>query len=280
LQHAQPITLAAYFRAYAEMLSRDRGRLADCLKRTDLSPLGSGALFGVNHPIDRGWVARELGFRSVTANPLDAVSDRDFAIELLSCISLIMMHLSRFAEEYIVFASQEFSYLEPADGYSTGSSIMPQKKNPDMAELIRGKSGRAFGNLITLLTIMKGLPLAYNKDMQEDKEPYFDSIDTVKSCLDIFSGMLAATKFNKAEMRKKTKLGFMNATDAADYLASRGVPFREAHRIVGELVLYAIKKGKAFEDLSLEEYKKFSGVFDEKIFDAISYEKSVARKTL
>ncbi|NLY61308.1 MAG: argininosuccinate lyase [Clostridiales bacterium] len=280
LQKAQPITLAHHLMAYFEMFRRDIERLLDCKKRVDSMPLGSGALASTTYALDRNWVAQELGFSSITRNSLDAVSDRDFIIEFLSCCAIIMMHLSRFCEELILWASQEFQFAEMDDGYSTGSSIMPQKKNPDVAELIRGKTGRVYGNLVTILTVMKALPLAYNKDMQEDKEALFDSIDTVIKCIDIFTHMIKTTTFNKEKMYDQASKGFTNATDAADYLVKKGLPFRSAHEVVGKLVLYCIKEGKSLLDLSLDEYKEFSSIFEEDIFDAISLETCVNQRNV
>ena len=269
MQKAQPITLAHHLLAYAEMFKRDIGRLQDTYKRTDMMPLGSGALATSTYPIDREFVANELGFSQVTLNSLDSVSDRDYVIETLSSLSLIMMHLSRFAEEIILWCTDEFKFIQLDDEYSTGSSIMPQKKNPDVAELVRGKTGRVYGDLITLLTVMKGIPLAYNKDMQEDKEALFDALDTVTLSLKTFSGMIDTMKVNKDNMKKGASGGFTNATDVADYLAKHNVPFRTAHSIVGEMVLYCIKENKAIEELSLEEFKSFSPVFEEDIYNAI-----------
>lgn len=269
MQKAQPITLAHHLLAYAEMFKRDIGRLQDTYKRTDMMPLGSGALATSTYPIDREFVADELGFSQITLNSLDSVSDRDYVIETLSSLSLIMMHLSRFAEEIILWCTDEFKFIQLDDEYSTGSSIMPQKKNPDVAELVRGKTGRVYGDLITLLTVMKGIPLAYNKDMQEDKEALFDALDTVTLSLKTFSGMIDTMKVNKDNMKKGASGGFTNATDVADYLAKHNVPFRTAHSIVGEMVLYCIKENKAIEELSLEEFKSFSPVFEEDIYNAI-----------
>ncbi|MCL2057089.1 MAG: argininosuccinate lyase, partial [Oscillospiraceae bacterium] len=252
------------------MFARDLERLDDCRKRTDYMPLGSGALAGVPYPIDREYVSGELGFAQITANSLDAVSDRDFCIELVSCLSVIMMHLSRFCEELILWSTDEFGFAEVSDAYSTGSSIMPQKKNPDMAELIRGKTGRVYGGLMALLTMMKSLPLAYNKDMQEDKEAVFDAADTVKSCLAVFTGMIGSTVFHADAMRKSAAGGYSNATGAADWLVRKGVPFREAHGIAGRLVLYAIERKKPLEGLSIEQFKSISDIFDETVYSAIT----------
>lgn len=270
LQKAQPITFAHHVCAYVNMLLRDLDRLNDTYRRTNVMPLGSGALAGTTHPLDREAVAEELGFMSVTTNSLDGVSDRDFAIELASDLSLIMMHLSRFSEELILWSSNEFKFVTMDDGYSTGSSIMPQKKNPDVAELIRGKTGRVYGSLTALLTVMKGLPLAYNKDMQEDKESLFDAIDTVKLCVPVFRGMVSTMKVNRDIMLQGAKGGFANATDVADYLVKKGVPFREAHAIVGRMVLAAEKANKALDDLTLSEMKECSEFIENDIYDAIS----------
>lgn len=278
LQKAQPINFCHHLLAYAEMFKRDYERLTDCYKRMDYMPLGSGALATTTYNLDRYMVMELLGFSDVTLNSLDGVSDRDFAIELNSCLSLIAMHLSRFSEEIILWCTTEFSYIELDDAYSTGSSIMPQKKNPDVAELVRGKCGRVYGNLITLLTMMKGLPLAYNKDMQEDKEAIFDSVDNVKICLEIFADMLATIKVNKERMRKSAGEGFTNATDGADYLVKKGMPFRDAHEVMGKLVFYSIAKDKSLEELTIEEFKSFSDIFDEDIYDALDLSNCVERR--
>ncbi len=270
MQKAQPITFAHHLLAYSEMFKRDLSRLLDCYKRLDEMPLGSGALATSTYNIDRLSVAKDLGFSSITLNSLDSVSDRDYAIESLSNLSMIMMHLSRFSEEIIIWATNEFNFIELSDEYSTGSSIMPQKKNPDVAELVRGKTGRVYGDLITLLTVMKGLPLAYNKDMQEDKEALFDALDTVTISIRTFNGMLDTLKINKETMKKGASMGFTNATDVADYLVKNNVPFRTAHEIVGEIVLYCIKENIAIDDLSLDKLKEFSLVFKEDIYEAIS----------
>lgn len=275
LQLAQPITLAHHLLAYFQMFQRDVDRLRDCFKRVNVLPLGSGALAGTTFPLNRHQVADILGFPAITANSLDGVSDRDFAIEFCAAASLIMMHLSRFSEELILWSSAEFAFIEMDDAYSTGSSIMPQKKNPDVAELVRGKTGRVYGDLMGLLTVMKGLPLAYNKDMQEDKEALFDAIDTVKGCLLVFTPMVSTMRVQEKTMLQAAKLGFTNATDMADYLAKKGVAFRHAHEIVGKSVLYCIQHGKALEDLSLEEFKGFSEVFEADIYQAISIEECV-----
>ena len=278
LQKAQPITLAHHFGAYFEMFKRDRQRLADIYKRMNLCPLGSGALAGTTYPLDREMTAQLLGFDGPTLNSMDSVSDRDYLIELLSAMSTIMMHLSRFCEEIILWNSNEYRFVEIDDAYSTGSSIMPQKKNPDIAELVRGKTGRVYGALTSMLTTMKGIPLAYNKDMQEDKELTFDAIDTVKGCIALFTGMVSTMSFRKDVMEKSAKNGFTNATDAADYLVNHGVPFRDAHGIVGRLVLLCIDRGIALDDLTLEEYKEISPVFEEDIYEAISLKTCVEKR--
>ncbi len=275
LQKAQPLTLAHHFGAYFEMFKRDRSRLADIYKRMNTCPLGAGALAGTTYPLDRACTAELLGFDGPTLNSMDSVSDRDYLIELLGALSTIMMHLSRFSEEIIVWNTNEYQFIELDDAYSTGSSIMPQKKNPDIAELVRGKTGRVYGALMSLLTTMKGLPLAYNKDMQEDKELTFDAIDTTKGCIKLFTGMIQTMKINKPAMAKSALNGFTNATDAADYLVKHGVPFRDAHGIIGQLVLYGIENNKALDDLTLEEYKMISPVFEEDIYEAISLETCV-----
>lgn len=275
LQKAQPITLAHHIMAYFEMFRRDIGRLDDWSQRMNVSPLGSGALATSTYPIDRFYVAEELGFSGVCKNSLDAVSDRDFCIEFGSCASMIMMHLSRFCEELILWSSDEFRFVEMDDAYSTGSSIMPQKKNPDVAELIRGKTGRVYGDLMGLLTTMKALPLAYNKDMQEDKEMTFDALDTVSACLELFTRMFSTLRFKADRMRKGAAQGFTNATDAADYLVKKGLPFRSAHEVIGKLVLSCIEQNKAIEDLSLAELQKFSDLFDEDVFQAVSLDACV-----
>ena len=270
LQKAQPITLAHHLGAYFEMFKRDRLRMKDIRKRMNYCPLGAGALAGTTYPLDREYTAELLGFDGPTLNSMDSVSDRDYLIEMLSAMSTVMMHLSRFCEEVIIWNSNEYQFVEIDDAYSTGSSIMPQKKNPDIAELVRGKTGRVYGALMSLLTTMKGIPLAYNKDMQEDKELVFDAIDTTKGCLALFTGMLRTMRFRKQRMEDSAKNGFTNATDAADYLVNHGVPFRDAHGIVGQLVLYCIDKNIALDDMSLEEYKAISPVFEEDIYEAIS----------
>lgn len=280
LQRAQPVTLAHHVLAYCEMFKRDIDRLDDTYRRTNVMPLGSGALAGTTYPLDRQAVCDALGFESITKDSMDGVSDRDFCIDLLSSLSVIMMHLSRFCEEIILWSSHEFKFVELDDAYSTGSSIMPQKKNPDMAELIRGKTGRVYGHLMGMLTMMKGLPLAYNKDMQEDKEAVFDAVDTVKMCLPVFTNMIKTAVFNKNNMYNAAKGGFTNATDAADWLVKNGVPFRDAHAILGQLVLYCINNNKALEDLSLDEFRAISPVFDETVYDAISVEKCVDARNI
>ena len=279
LQKAQPITLAHHMGAYFEMFRRDRERLADIARRMNLCPLGSGALAGTTYPLDREYSAELLNFDGATRNSMDSVADRDYVIELLSALSTIMMHLSRFSEEVIIWNSNEYQFVEIDDAYSTGSSIMPQKKNPDIAELVRGKTGRVYSALISILTTMKGLPLAYNKDMQEDKELTFDAIDTVKGCLALFDGMLATMKFRSDVMENSAKHGFTNATDAADYLVNHGVPFRDAHGIVGQLVLYCLEKGISLDQMSLEEYQKISPVFQDDIYNAISIRTCVEKRT-
>lgn len=279
LQKAQPITLAHHMGAYYEMFSRDRSRLGDILKRMNYCPLGSGALAGTTYPLDREYTARLLGFDGPTLNSMDSVADRDYVIELLSALSTISMHLSRFCEEIIIWNSNEYRFVELDDAYSTGSSIMPQKKNPDIAELVRGKTGRVYGALVAILTTMKGIPLAYNKDMQEDKELTFDAIDTVKGCLALFTGMISTVTFRKDVMEASAKKGFTNATDAADYLVNRGVAFRDAHGIVGQLVLYCIEKDQALDDMTLEEFQAISPVFEEDIYDAVSMETCVKKRT-
>ena len=278
LQKAQPITLAHHMGAYFEMFRRDRERLSDIYKRMNYCPLGSGALAGTTYPLDRAYTAELLGFYGPTLNSMDSVSDRDYVIELLSALSTIMVHLSRFSEEIIIWNSNEYQFVEIDDTYSTGSSIMPQKKNPDIAELVRGKTGRVYGALMSMLTTMKGIPLAYNKDMQEDKELTFDAIDTVKGCVKLFNGMLATMQFKKDNMRASARNGFTNATDAADYLVNKGVPFRDAHGIVGQLVLFCIEKNIALDDMTLEQYKAVSPVFEDDIYEAISMETCVNKR--
>ncbi len=278
MQKAQPVTLAHHFGAYFEMFRRDRGRLADLYKRMNVCPLGAGALAGTTYPLDREYTARLLSFDGPARNSMDAVSDRDYLLEFLSALSIIMMHLSRFCEEIITWNSNEYRFVELDDAYSTGSSIMPQKKNPDIAELVRGKTGRVYGAMVSLLTVMKGLPLAYNKDMQEDKELTFDAFDTAKNCLVLFNGMVKTMKFRKENMAQSALNGFANATDAADYLVRKGIPFRDAHAIIGRLVLYCIEKNTSIDALSLEELQSFSDRFEEDIFDAVSLKTCVERR--
>lgn len=279
LQRAQPITFAHQLLAYGMMLARDLGRLGDAVKRMNVSPLGACALAGTTYPIDREMSAAELGFDGICLNSLDAVSDRDFCVELCSALALVMTHLSRLAEELILWTSWEFRFVELPDAYTTGSSIMPQKKNSDMAELVRGKTGRVYGDLITLLTMLKGLPLAYNKDMQEDKEAVFDAFDTVQACLGVFAPMIETMTVKKDNMLAAAKSGFINATDLADWLAKRGVPFRTAYKLTGEIVAWCIEHGKTLEDMTLEEYKSFSKVFDESLYEDISIAACVAKRT-
>ena len=278
LQKAQPITLAHHYGAYFEMFKRDRQRLSDIYKRMNYCPLGAGALAGTTYPLDREYTARLLHFEGPTLNSIDSVADRDYLIEFLSALSTIMMHLSRFSEEIIIWNSNEYQFVELDVAYSTGSSIMPQKKNPDIAELVRGKTGRVYGALMALLTTMKGLPLAYNKDMQEDKEMAFDAMDTAADCITLFTGMIQTMKFRKDRMAKSAMNGFTNATDAADYLVGKGVPFRDAHGIIGRLVLYCIEKDTSIDALSLEELRSISDKFDEDIYDAISLKTCVEKR--
>ena len=278
LQKAQPITLAHHYGAYFEMFKRDRQRLTDIYKRMNYCPLGAGALAGTTYPLNREYTARLLHFEGPTLNSIDSVADRDYLIEFLSALSTIMMHLSRFSEEIIIWNSNEYQFVELDDAYSTGSSIMPQKKNPDIAELVRGKTGRVYGALMALLTTMKGLPLAYNKDMQEDKEMAFDAMDTAADCITLFTGMIQTMKFRKDRMAKSAMNGFTNATDAADYLVGKGVPFRDAHGIIGRLVLYCIEKDTSIDALSLEELRSISDKFDEDIYDAISLKTCVEKR--
>ncbi|SHI80800.1 argininosuccinate lyase [Desulfofundulus thermosubterraneus] len=278
LQRAQPITLAHHLMAYVQMFGRDVDRLQDCRRRTDVLPLGAGALAGTTFSIDPAYVAEQLGFAAVAENSLDAVSDRDFAVEFAAAAALIMVHLSRFCEEIILWSSAEFAFVELDDAYSTGSSMMPQKKNPDVAELTRGKAGRVFGDLMTLLTMLKGLPLAYNKDMQEDKEALFDAVDTVKKCLRVFTPMVASLKVRPENMAGAARGGFTNATDLADYLVKKGVPFREAHEQVGKLVYYCLSRGKSLEELSLEEFRHFAPQVEEDVYQAIDIRQCVAAR--
>lgn len=278
MQKAQPVTVAHHFGAYFEMFKRDRSRLSDIFARMNYCPLGSGALAGTTYPLDREMTARLLGFTGPTLNSMDSVSDRDYLIEFLDALSIIMMHLSRFSEEIIIWNSNEYKFVELDDAYSTGSSIMPQKKNPDIAELVRGKTGRVYGALMSLLTTMKGIPLAYDKDIQEDKELTFDAIDTAKGCISLFKGMIDTMALNKDIMEASAKHGFTNATDAADYLVRKGVPFRDAHGIIGQLVLYGIEHHKALDDFTLDEYKAVCDVFDDDIYDAISLKTCVEKR--
>lgn len=278
LQKAQPTTLSHHMGAYFEMFKRDVLRMQDVYKRMNYCPLGSGAFAGTTYPLDRAYSASLLGFEGPTLNSMDSVADRDYVIEFLSALSIVMMHLSRFSEEVIIWNSNEYRFVEIDDAFSTGSSIMPQKKNPDIAELVRGKTGRVYGALVSILTTMKGIPLAYNKDMQEDKEVTFDAIDTVKDCLHLFNGMLKTMKFNTNIMETSAMRGFTNATDAADYLVNRGVPFRDAHGIIGQLVLYCIDKGKAIDELSIEELQAISPVFENDVYEAISLKTCVEKR--
>ncbi len=280
LQKAQPVTFAHHVMAYFQMFSRDLDRLSDCRRRVNVMPLGSGALAGTTYPLDREFVAEKLGFDAVTANSLDGVSDRDFVIEFLSVLSMIMMHLSRFCEELVLWSSHEFAFVEMDDSYSTGSSIMPQKKNPDVAELIRGKTGRVYGHLMSLLTTMKGLPLAYNKDMQEDKEAVFDALDTVKLCLPVFTNMVRTMKVNGEKMKQGAKGGFTNATDIADYLVKKGVPFRSSHAIVGKMVARAVETNRDLDEFSLSEFQEFSDLIEEDIYNAIDVATCVAERNI
>ena len=280
LQKAQPITLAHHMMAYFQMFRRDYERLSDSLKRLSLSPLGSGALATTTYPSDRFYTATELGFDAPCENSLDGVSDRDYAIEFTFIASMIMMHLSRFSEEIILWATGEFAFIDLDDSYSTGSSIMPQKKNPDMAELTRGKTGRVYGSLMTLLTVMKGLPLAYNKDMQEDKEAVFDAADTLDMCLSVFTGMLKTAKFNKGSMRNAASKGFTNATDAADYLVKKGIPFRDAHKIIGEMVAYCIAEGISLDEIKPETLKEFSPIIEDDFYNAVSIDTCVNERNV
>jgi argininosuccinate lyase len=280
LQRAQPITFGHHLLAYGDMLLRDRARLQDCKKRMAVSPLGSGALAGTTYPLDRGFAAAQLGLTGVSSNSLDGVSDRDYVLELLSCLSILMVHLSRFAEEVILWCSWEFKFVELDDAFSTGSSIMPQKKNPDIAELVRGKAGRVFGDLMTMLTVMKGLPLAYNKDMQEDKQAVFDAMDTAVICLDTFAPMLETARVLKDNLRAAAAGGFINATDCADYLVGKGLPFRDAYKCTGELVAACIEQGLTLETLPLEQYKAACDLFGEDVYQAIDLDACVNRRTV
>ena len=278
LQRAQPISFAQHILAYANMLMRDIDRINDAVKRMDMSPLGSSALAGTTYPIDRVFSAEKLGFSGITANSIDGVSDRDFCVELLSAFSLTMTHLSRFSEELILWSSWEFKFIELDDSFTTGSSIMPQKKNSDMAELVRGKTGRVYGDLITMLTVLKGLPLAYNKDMQEDKEAVFDGVDTLKNCLEVFAPMIASLKTFPDNMLNAAKSGFINATDIADYLTKKGVPFRTAYKTVGQIVAFCVSNGRSLEELPLDKYKEFDPAFDTDLYDEISLQACVAKR--
>ena len=278
MQKAQPVTLAHHIGAYFEMFKRDRERLSSVLERSSTCPLGAGALAGTTYPLDREMTAKALGFNGPTLNSMDSVSDRDYLVEYLDALALIMMHLSRFSEEIICWNSNEYHFVEIDDAYSTGSSIMPQKKNPDIAELVRGKTGRVYGALFSMLTVLKGIPLAYNKDMQEDKEMSFDAIDTVKECLVMFTGMISTMRFNKEAMELSAKKGFTNATDAADYLVKKGMPFRDAHSVIGRLVLACIEKGKSIDEMDLSELKEICPEFDEDIYEAVSLETCVERR--
>jgi argininosuccinate lyase len=278
LQKAQPITVAHHFAAYFEMFKRDRSRLHDIFERMNYCPLGAGALAGTTYPLDREFTAQFLGFYGATENSMDSVSDRDYVLEFLSTMSILMMHLSRFSEEIIIWNSNEYQFVEIDDSYATGSSIMPQKKNPDIAELVRGKTGRVYGALFSLLTTMKGIPLAYNKDMQEDKELTFDAIDTAKGCVKLFTGMLSSLKFNNENMERSAKNGFTNATDVADYLVKKGIPFRDAHGIVGQLVLLCMDNNLTLDSLPLSKYKEVSEVFEQDIYQEISLETCVQKR--
>ncbi len=279
LQRAQPVLLSHHLMAYFWMLERDYGRFADALRRADVSPLGAGALAGTTFPIDREFTAAELGFAGVYPNSMDAVSDRDFIVEFVAAAAICQMHLSRLAEELVMWSSTEFGFVEMDDAYATGSSIMPQKKNPDVAELVRGKTGRIYGDLMALLTVLKGLPLAYHTDLQEDKEPLFDAVDTLKACLTVMTGMLATLKFNRERMAQAVRRDFSNATDMADYLVKKGMPFREAHEVVGKAVLYCVERGRYLADLTLEEFKGFSALFEDDIYQAIAPETCVNLRT-
>lgn len=278
LQNAQPVLLSHHLLAYFEMFERDRERFEDCIKRVNVLPLGSAALAGTTLPIDRNYVARLLKFPAISKNSIDAVSDRDFVIEFLSASSMLMVHLSRLSEELVLWSCKEFGFIELPDAYSTGSSIMPQKKNPDVLELIRGKTGRVFGHLFTLFVVLKGLPLAYNRDLQEDKEPLFDTVDTVRACLSVLTEMMPKIRFNKMTMRKATEEGFSTATDLAEYLVRKGLPFRKAHRITGKIVKYCIEKKKTFLDLDLKEFKQFSEMIEKDVFNYLTIEASINKK--
>jgi argininosuccinate lyase len=280
LQKAQPVLLAHYLLAYFEMFARDRERLQDVRKRVNVLPLGSGALAGTNYPIDRHRLARLLGFESISGNSLDAVSDRDFVIEFISAAALIMMHLSRLSEDLILYSTTEFGFIELSDKVATGSSLMPQKKNPDALELIRGKAGRVFGQHAAMLTVMKGLPLSYNKDLQEDKEPLFDTIDTVAGCLSVMTTVLKNVRVNRERMIDAASQDYLNATELADYLVRKGVPFRQAHELVGRVVLYSLEEGKQLDELTMEEYRQFSSLLDEDVYQTLSLDAALAGKAV
>jgi argininosuccinate lyase len=280
LQHAQPVLLSHHLMAYFEMFSRDKERLEQCLKRIKVLPLGSAALAGTSFPVDREFVAQELGFDTISQNSIDAVSDRDFVLETIFCATMIMMHLSRFAEELVLWSSEEFGFVEMPDAFSTGSSIMPQKKNPDVAELVRGKTGRVYGDLMALLTVLKGLPLSYNRDLQEDKESAFDALDTVEACLRVFAALLEEIKVNADRMEAATRKGFITATDLADYLVRKGMPFRRAHRLVGEIVAYCLEQKKELRELSLQEFTAFSNLIGEDLFQVIEVRSSIDSRTV
>ncbi len=280
LQKAQPVTLAHHLMAYVQMLERDLERYQECYRRVDVMPLGAGALAGTTFPVDREFIARELGFSRVSENSLDTVSDRDFAIEFLADSSMLMAHLSRFCEEIVLWATEEFNFVEVDDAHSTGSSIMPQKKNPDVAELVRGKSGRVFGHLISLLSVIKSLPLAYNKDLQEDKEPIFDTVDTVKKCLNAFTEMFCALKFHKEKMLEAAEGGYINATDVADYLVKKGIAFREAHKVVGKMVRHCIGRKKRLEELNIHEFRQFSEHIEEDIYETLKLENCIKKRSI
>ncbi|MFA4916430.1 MAG: argininosuccinate lyase [Syntrophales bacterium] len=280
MQKAQPVLLSHYLLAYWEMLDRDEARLRDCFKRVNVMPLGAAALAGSGLPIDRKYTARVLKFPEISQNSMDAVSDRDFIAEFIFAASLVMMHLSRFCEDLVIWSTEEFNFVEISDAFTTGSSIMPQKKNPDVAELIRGKTGRVYGSLMTILTLMKGLPMTYNRDLQEDKEPLFDTVDTVTGCLQVLSGMLQHLKFNRVKMREEAAGGFSTATDVADYLVMRGVPFRESHGIVGRLVAYCMEKNKGLSDLTIDEFRRFYKGFDEDVYECLKVENSVNARNI
>jgi argininosuccinate lyase len=278
LQRAQPVLFAHHLMAYYEMLKRDHERMADCFKRTDVMPLGTAALAGTTFPLDRGYTSELLGFSRVSDNSMDSVSDRDFAMEFIAAASIAMIHMSRLSEELVLWSSFEFSFITISDAFTTGSSIMPQKKNPDVAELVRGKSARVIGNLMAIITLMKSLPLAYNRDMQEDKEPLFDTVNTLKACLDVYTRMMPNIKVNRENMLAAAKKGFLNATDLADYLVLKGVPFRQAHSISGKAVAFALENAKELDDLTVVEFKTFSEVIEPDIFEFISIEHMISRR--